>query len=240
MSDKRTYGDSCGIARALDLAGERWALLVVRELLLGPKRFTDLRAGLPNLSADVLAQRLRELEQAGVVLRRKLSPPASARVYELTAWGAELEPVLIALGRWGSRAALPAAPTELSPDALAIALETMFEPGAAADLERSYQLRLGEHAFSVHIADQKIAVARGDAHDPAATIETDPGTLTALLWHGRSLRDAVDAGALRIEGPRREVARFLTLFATAHPRRARAPAPVPPAARRPLPPPPRG
>src|ERR1700743_3723951 len=100
MADgKRTYGDSCGIARALDLIGERWALLVVRELILGPKRFTDLRAGLPNLSADVLAQRVRDREQAGLVRRRKLPPPAGARVYELTEWGSELEPVLLALGR---------------------------------------------------------------------------------------------------------------------------------------------
>src|SRR5882724_9674006 len=102
MAGKRSYGDPCGIARALDLVGERWALLVVRELVLGPKRFTDLRAGLPNLSPDVLAQRLRELERAGVALRRKLPPPAGSWVYELTDWGRELEPVVLALGRWGS------------------------------------------------------------------------------------------------------------------------------------------
>lgn len=214
MAEKRTYRDSCGIARALDLAGERWALLVVRELLLGPKRFTDLRAGLPNLSPDVLAQRLRELEHAGIARRRKLPPPASARVYELTEWGAELEPVLLALGRWGSRVALPPAPAELSPDAIAIALKTVFDASAAADLERSYQLQLGEHVFSVRIADRKIDVTRGEEKASAARIETDPGTLTDLLWQGRSISDAVDAGALRIEGPRIEVGRFLKLFAT--------------------------
>src|SRR6266700_1804746 len=99
MAAKRTYSDPCGIARALDLLGERWALLVVRELVLGPKRFTDLRAGLSNLSPDVLAQRLRDLERDGVVRRRKLPPPAGSRVYELTGWGRELEPILLALGR---------------------------------------------------------------------------------------------------------------------------------------------
>src|SRR3954452_10567314 len=104
MAGKRTYGDRCGIARALDAVGERWALLVVRELLLGPKRFTDLRAGLPTLGPDVLAQRLRDLEAAGIVARRTLPPPAGSRVYELTERGQELEPVLLALGRWGSRA----------------------------------------------------------------------------------------------------------------------------------------
>src|SRR3977135_907512 len=102
MTTTRTYGDQRGVARALDVVGERWALLVVRELLLGPKRFTDLRTGLPHLSADVLSQRLRELERAGVVRRRKLPPPAGSRVYELTEWGRDLEPVVLDLGRWGS------------------------------------------------------------------------------------------------------------------------------------------
>src|SRR5436305_8974178 len=101
MTSKRTYGDRCGIARALDRVGERWALLVVRELLLGPKRFGDLRAGLPGASPNVLSQRLRELEDAGVVRRRRLPPPAGVRVYELTEWGRELEPVVLHLGRWG-------------------------------------------------------------------------------------------------------------------------------------------
>src|SRR5437667_12529968 len=98
MATRRSYGDPCGIARALDLVGERWAVLVVRELLLGPKRFTDLRRGLPNLSPDVLAQRIRELELASIVRRRKLPPPAASQVYELTEWGRELEPALLALG----------------------------------------------------------------------------------------------------------------------------------------------
>src|SRR3954463_5634306 len=103
----RTYGDRCGVARALDVVGERWALLVVRELLLGPKRFTDLRAGLPHVSADVLTQRLKELEQAGVWRRGTLPPPAGSRIYELTERGRELEPIVISLGRWGSVAPFP-------------------------------------------------------------------------------------------------------------------------------------
>src|SRR5919112_261043 len=107
MATMRTYDDGCAAAHALDLVGERWALLVIRELLLGPKRFTDLRAGLPNASPNVLAQRLRELEGVGVVRRRKLPPPAASRVYELTEWGMELEPVIISLGRWGARAGCP-------------------------------------------------------------------------------------------------------------------------------------
>src|ERR671933_478014 len=110
MATGRTYDDGCAAAHALDLVGERWALLVVRELLLGPKRFTDLRAGLPNASPNVLAQRLRELERAGVMRRRNLPPPAASRVYELTEWGEELEPVIIRLGGWGARS--PSRPHE--------------------------------------------------------------------------------------------------------------------------------
>src|SRR4051812_16859695 len=121
MAGKRTYGDSCGVARALDLVGERWALLVVRELLLGPKRFTDLRTGLVQLGPDVLSQRLRELEQAGIVRRRTLAPPAGSRVYELTDRGRELEPVVLALGRWGSGAPFPPGDPRLGVDASMLA-----------------------------------------------------------------------------------------------------------------------
>ena len=103
MAARRSYADRCGVARALDVVGERWALLVVRELLLGPKRFTDLRDGLPNASPNVLAQRLRDLEDGAIVQRRKLPPPAGSSVYELTDWGRELKPVIISLGTWAIR-----------------------------------------------------------------------------------------------------------------------------------------
>ena len=139
MLGKRSYDDPCGVARALDLVGERWALLVVRELLFGPKRFADLSRGLPGMSQNVLSQRLSELEQAGIARRRRLGPPASTRVYELTERGAELEPILDALARWGSRVPL-AATTELSVDAFILALKTTFDPVAAAGLHARYEL----------------------------------------------------------------------------------------------------
>src|SRR5260370_4475458 len=107
MSDRRTSEDPCGIARALDVAGERWAVLVVRELVLGPKRFTDLRKALPGSSPDVLTERLRDLEQAGVVVRRTLPPPAGSRVYELTEWGRHLEPDVGAARASGRPAPVP-------------------------------------------------------------------------------------------------------------------------------------
>src|SRR3954453_20585710 len=114
MSTSRTYGDACGIARALDILGERWALMTVRELLLGPKRFTDLRGGLPHASPNILSQRLRELESAGILRKRRLPPPAASQVYELTPRGHELAPVLDALGTWGSRLPLPGADATMS------------------------------------------------------------------------------------------------------------------------------
>src|SRR3954452_2015455 len=152
MTTKRTYGDRCGVARALDIVGERWALLVVRDLLLGPKRFTDLRAGLPHVSPDVLSQRLRELEQAGIVSRGKLPPPASAKVYELTERGSALEPIVIELGRWGSQEPFPDAEARLSPDSAVIALKTLFDPSVADGIDAPYELRLDEQPFRLRVA----------------------------------------------------------------------------------------
>jgi DNA-binding HxlR family transcriptional regulator len=212
MATKRTYCDGCAAAHALDIVGERWALLVVRELLLGPKRFTDLRAGLPSASPDVLARRLRELEQAGVVRRRKLAPPAGSRVYELTDWGMELEPVITQLGRWGARSPSLPLDAEMSIDSLVLALRTMFDPCAADGLRASYELRLGEDRFRAEVDDGHLEVVRGDAERSEATIETDPGTLAALVFKGRQLDEALRSGDLKLKGDRSAVARFLTLF----------------------------
>ena len=209
---KRTYGDRCGVARALDIVGERWALLVVRELLLGPKRFTDLRAGLPHVGPDVLAQRLRELEQSEIVRRATLPPPAGSRVYELTERGRELEPVVLALGRFGSVAPVPPGDARIGVDAVVIALKTLFDPTAADGLTASYELRLGEQRFALDVADGRLGVQRGGAPAADATIETDPGTLATVLWHGRALDEARRAGDVAIEGDRRAVARLLRLF----------------------------
>jgi DNA-binding HxlR family transcriptional regulator len=203
---KRTYGDRCGIARALDVVGERWALLVVRELLLGPKRFTDLRAGLPHLSPDVLSQRLRDLEAAGILEHHKLPPPASAQVYALTARGRELEPVVLALGRWGSVAPFPLAEdARIGADAFVIALRTLFDPAGNGG-DGDFELRLGDDRFHARLYGERFTVERGTAEAPDAVIAADPGALAAALWHGRSLDD------LAIDGDRRSAARFLRRF----------------------------
>jgi DNA-binding HxlR family transcriptional regulator len=208
----RTYADLCGIARALDQVGERWALLVIRELMLGPKRFTDLRGGLVPIGPDMLSQRLRELEEAGIVQRRKLAPPAASRVYELTDRGLELKPVLLALGRWGSGAPVPAPDAKLGADSAALALETLFEAHAAEGFEALVALRLGEDEFSIEISDRGLALTRAGAERADARISTDPPTLARVLWEGLALEEATEVGTLVVEGDAAVAERFVRLF----------------------------
>jgi DNA-binding HxlR family transcriptional regulator len=212
MPGKRSYGDACGIARALDVVGERWALLVVRELVLGPKRFTDLRGGLPGLSPDVLAQRLRELEAAGVLRRATLPPPAASKVYELTDRGRELQPILLALGRWGSHEALPPGDRELGVDAFVLALATLFDAAAAEGADATIELHLGQDRIVVRVRDGRLDVERAQAAHPDAVIEAEPAALTQVLWHGRPLAQAEAEQAIRIDGKRRAAVRLLRLF----------------------------
>jgi DNA-binding HxlR family transcriptional regulator len=212
MTTKRSYGESCAAAHALDLVGERWALLVVRELVLGPKRFTDLRAGIRHASSNVLAQRLRELEHAGVVRRRKLPPPASTPVYELTEWGQELEPVLAGLGRWGARSPHRAPDAGMSIDATILALRTMFSPAAAKGLRATLALHIGDDRFRARIAGGRMELERGEAPAADATLRTDQRTLGALALTGLPLDGALADGRVQITGDAAVVERFLTLF----------------------------
>jgi DNA-binding HxlR family transcriptional regulator len=212
MATKRTYSDGCAIAYGLDLVGERWALLVVRELLLGPKRFTDLKNGLPNASPNVISERLRELERAGVVKRDKLPPPAGSRVYELTNWGRELEDIVMALATWAARSPSQPPDAPIGADSIVLALRARFDADAAAGLRASYELRLGENRFRIAVSDDEIELARGGTDQPDATIDTDPDTLAAVLWDGRSLADAQRAGQLRTGGDQAAVERLVRLF----------------------------
>lgn len=208
----RRYRDACGTAQGLDIVGERWALLVVRELLLGPKRFTDLRAGLPGISTNILTDRLETLETAGVVRRRTLPAPAASKVYELTDWGAELEPVVAALGRWGVRSPWRSEEDEISVDGLTVSFRTMFDPGAAGDLEASYELVLDGQTFGLEVGDGSIRVYRGAPGDPDARIQTDVDTLGALVYEGGDLDEALRSGDVEIEGDRSAVERLPGLF----------------------------
>ncbi len=212
----RSYSDPCGVARALDAVGERWALLVVRELLLGPKRFTELHAGLAGISQNVLSQRLRELERAGIVVRRRLGPPARVWTYELTARGAALEPVLIALGRWGRDRPMPAK-SELSPDALLLALRTTFSPVAAGRLRLSAELRMDDDLVSLAVSGGQLTMARGPANAADIRIEADSLTVRALAFGRLTLREATASGALRLQGRPHQVERLFGLFGPSPP-----------------------
>ena len=214
---RRRYDDACGTAHALDLIGERWALLIVRELLLGPKRFTDLRAGMRGASADVLAQRLREMTEAGVVRRKKLPPPAGSEVYELTEWGAELAPIVDHLGRWGSRSQSLDPAADSSIDSLVLSLRALFDPQAAQRFSATVGLRLGGNDFTVNVENGKLEVARQEAEHPAATLDTDRNTLAALLYQGRPLEEALSAGDATVAGGADVVQRFLGLFSLPEP-----------------------
>ncbi|WP_117213122.1 winged helix-turn-helix transcriptional regulator [Allorhizocola rhizosphaerae] len=205
MRGERTYDDPCAIARGLDAVGERWALLVVRELLLGPKRFSDLRRGLHDVSQNVLAQRLRELERDGIVRRRTL---ASTGVYELTKRGRELEPVLFAIAGWANAISVPESITAgLSPDALAFQLRLTFDPKAAGDVRAVYELRLDDDRFTMRITDRRIDISRAPATEPDAVIETSVARLTGLLSREQPWDDSIV-----VEGDKRAARRLTRLF----------------------------
>lgn len=200
MATHRRYGDGCAIATALDHVGERWAMLIVRELLLGPKRFTDLQDGLPHAGPKVLAQRLRELEGAGVLRRRTLPPPASSQVYELTEWGAGLDAVVVALGRWGAQAP-DRSEDPVGADSAMLKLRSFFRPRAEHPWAATYEVRLGQHRFTVRVVDGRLAdVSRGEPREPDTVVETDADTLDEVLGADGALAAAVDEGRLTLTG----------------------------------------
>jgi DNA-binding HxlR family transcriptional regulator len=199
MPTSRSYGDACAIARALDVVGERWALLVVRELLLGPQRFSDLRHALPNASSNLIADRLRELEGRGVIDRRKLPAPASSWVYELTAWGRDLEPILLALGDWGIHVPLPPAATTLSATSVVLFLRSSARPDPEAP-PTTYRLELDDRVWGIRAEAGRLHVQPGEPANPDASLRTDPATLNALLEASREFDAAVSDGSVVAAG----------------------------------------
>jgi len=207
MPTTRSYRDACPIARALDLIGERWALLVVRELLFGAQRFSDLSRALPGASTNMLTDRLRELEAHGVVRRQVLPPPAACSVYELTDRGRELEPLLNALGEWGS-----AEPRSASSSLTATSV-LLFLRGSARAHHSSptdtYRLQLGDRVWTVSTESGQLEIKAEDPAAPAASLRTDPETLNALLLDPDGLDTAIAAGAVHIEGRLSSLRRLL-------------------------------
>lgn len=207
---RRRYDDACGTAHALDLVGERWALLVLRELLLGPKRFSDLRADLPGISANVLTQRLEGLEASGLLVRRKLPPPASAQVYELTAWGYEAEPIVQTLGRWAARSPAHDPTLPISATSIMLSLRTMFDPARARGLDARIGFVIGHEAFLAELRDGAMTLERGDAGQGAA-IFTGPAPLIAAAVYAKPPLDQL-APALTVTGDLPLAERFRSIF----------------------------
>lgn len=210
MTGVRSYGDQCGVARSLDVIGERWALLIVRELLLGPKRFNDLLAGLAGASPNVISQRLRQLADHGVIRQRDLGPPARVRLYELTDWGRELEPVVLHLGQWGTRAPLSDG-AQVGLDSLLLAIKANVDPARVAG---RYELRIGADTFTVDATAGSAQFRRGTADQPDATVTTDAGTFRAVCFGQRSVSDAIESGDLRLDGDREATSRLTDLLLT--------------------------
>ena len=211
-SSRRRYEDACGAAHALDLLGERWALLVVRELMLGPKRFGDLRADLPGISANVLTQRLEGLEAAGVLVRKKLPPPASVQVYELTPWGYESEPIFQALGRWAARSPEHDPSLPLSAVSLFLSFRTIFDPGRAQGIDTRIGFRIGAETFVVRLAEGRIEVARDSLEQADVVVTGTAPAIAAAVYGGQPLGALEAAGVLSVEGDHALAARFVSLF----------------------------
>lgn len=223
---RRCYDDGCAAAHALDLIGERWALLVVRELLLGPRRFTDLRHALRNISPNVLTQRLTGLEACGIVEHTQLSPPAACRVYGLTPWGMQLEPILMELLKWGVRSPAFLRGSPLTADAMVLSFKAMFDPALADGLACRIALIMGRETYYAAIEDGRLSVFRGTppcsmaeiTQWPAVTLWARPVTVLHLAYGKQPLAAAEAAGDCRHEGDTSALQKFLACF--------RVPAPV--------------
>lgn len=190
---KRRYDDACGTAHGLELIGERWALLVLRELMLGPRRFSELRADLPGISANVLTQRLTELESRGLVKRRRLPPPASIQVYEATDWGLEAEPIVQTLGRWAARSPSHDPTLPISAVSILLSMRTMIDSDRAGDLDATIAFRFGEERYVGRLRDGQIAIARSDEDSRAdLTIAADPPANLAAVLYGKAPYELIE------------------------------------------------
>ena len=214
MSKPRRYDQYCPVCHALELVGERWSLVIVRELLKGPKRYTDLIDGMPGVGTNVLASRLRELEAGGIVEKRKLPPPAASTVYELTEYGRELEEPLYALARWGARSLPPPAKGEdFYPDWGLNAFAALLDPEAARGLSATFVVRVADDVYTVHLADSAVHVEVGAANDADLDFTADRGTFFGLASGQLDPRSALADGHVSIEtGKPADLERFFSIF----------------------------
>jgi len=213
MATKRSYDDFCAAAHALDIVGERWALLIVRELLLGPRRFSDLRAGLGSISPNVLTQRLGELEAAGVLERRRLGPPSGVWIYALTAWGQELEPIILNLAQWGVRSPAFARGRPISPDSLMLSLKAMFHAPKTQGAGVRIQLLIDGEPYWAGIDRHGLTAVRGLADGPVdASVEAGTPALLRLAYGGADPEALAHEGALRCNGSVEALRCFFSAF----------------------------
>ncbi|WP_432037095.1 winged helix-turn-helix transcriptional regulator [Streptomyces cucumeris] len=210
----REYGQFCGLARAMEVVGERWAVLIVRNLLSGPQRYTDLRRGLPAIPTNVLSTRLKQLEEAGLATRRALPHPERAVVYVLTDLGRDLEPALIALGRWGTRTMTEPRPGEaITAESVAMSFRTAYRPEAAQGATAGFEVRMGEIAICLQITNGELAVGIGTHPAPDLVIERQFGHPVRELMSGSKTPDDVLAdGSVRVEGDPALLSRFAEMF----------------------------
>lgn len=212
-SSRRRYDDACGTAHALDLVGERWALLVMRELMLGPKRFGDIRADLPGISANTLTQRLEGLEAAGIVVRSQLPPPAAVQVYGLTEWGYQALPIIGAMGRWASRSPAHDPTQNFSATSLMLSFQAMGQPARMKDEDARIGFRLGRENFVVRIDHGALKPTRTDDLTGTELVFTGaPALLAAAVYGGVPLAELEAAGTVTVTGDRALAERFLTFF----------------------------
>lgn len=217
MDRKRSYDDGCAFAQALDLVGERWALLVVRELMFGPKRFTDLKEDLPGIAASVLTQRLAGLEEAGVVRQVDLPRPARGRAYKLTPWGSAFREPLRVVGAWASGSPHLRLDRPLSAAAAMLSLGSMFSPDEAGDLRVAVDLRLPGGDFAVRVADGRLSVEAGRNVAPDCVVTGDQNALLPVLYAGKPLDAAMADGSLQVEGDVEALARLARAFRSPEP-----------------------
>lgn len=205
------YADACGTAHTLDLLGDRWALLVARELLLGPRRFSQLQAALPGINPKVLSQRLTELEARAVLFQRKLPPPASVKVYELTEWGYELEPITAAMGRWAARSPLREPGLSISGVSLLLSFRAMLDPKRAESIDAKIGFQFGDDAYVACISNGAINVEPGDCSDADVRFSGSPDTLAMTIYGQQPLAEA-EANGFHVGGDRSLAQRFVGLF----------------------------
>ncbi|MBK1784861.1 winged helix-turn-helix transcriptional regulator [Prauserella cavernicola] len=210
---KRHYGQFCGLAHAADLVGERWALLIIRDLLVAPKRFTDLRRGLPRIPTNVLSARLKQLEAEGVVERRVLPRPDGSVVYELTDYGRDLEEIVLALGRWGARTLGEPGPDDIvTPDSLVMAMRSTFHADDAHDVRASFELRLGDIVLGVRVDGGKLDVAEGELTGGADLVITTGPAIKAVMAAELTPAEAIENGSVHLEGDPALLTTFATIF----------------------------